>query len=868
MKRFLSLLIIGFLMFTIASENLKAQIPNNGFENWGVGTAYDILTSWDSPNADLAGVPGNSTYVVFEENDSVYAGNAAVKLMSKSVFVIVQTIEVPGFLTLGDFTYNLTTQTFNINGGEPFTGTPNKLMGYYNYAPVSTDQCLIEVVLLNYNTTTNTIIDTIGAGYFTGTSATAGWQAFEAPITYFSTSMPNYMNINILSSNPNNIQPGSVLYVDELSFYTASTSENNILSFSLPQQTAPATIDGTNHTVSITVAAGTALTSLTPTITVSTGATILPASGVAQNFTAPVTYTVTSSTGVAQAWVVTVNVAAEPELFISEYIEGSSNNKGMEIYNPKSTPVNLDNYVIKMATNGLGWSMLHTFPAGAVLNSHEVWVIITNQVDPLLFAAADADEVLAYAGAPSVVHFNGNDARALCKIVGSDTIIIDAFGNPDVDPGTAWPVAGVSNATKDYTLLRKTTTISGNTDWQASFGTDATNSEWIVMAQNDFADLGYFLAGGNVPPSISNITLTPALVTPADTVMISASVTDADGTVSLVSLTWGTDGINFPNNLPLASLFSIYSSFPNSIPAQTLTTVVYYKFMAIDDDNDTTILIQSYTVVNAPTNIPIYDIQGQTAVSPYDGQSVTTSGIVTAIPTSAGFFIQDGDGVWNGLYVYNTQAVSLGDEVTVSGEIDEYYELTELKNVTSLVINSSGNALPNPALLTTGAVNDEAYEGVFVRVENAACTDEDAGYGMWKLFDGSDTTLVHNNSSYTYTPVLGEHYNVQGVVNYTFEEWKIELRMAEDVTIYNDIPELSNSQFDIYPNPVTSILNVRSNQNITSIRIYNILGEELSQVVPKGNTTQMDVHQLVPGIYFVNILNSDGRTSTKKFIKE
>ncbi|MCF8371435.1 MAG: T9SS type A sorting domain-containing protein [Bacteroidales bacterium] len=871
MKRLFLLLLIGFLMFTISSENLNAQslVPNGGFENWDAGTTYDNPTSWDSPNADLAGIPGNSSFVVEEENDSVYAGNSAVKLKSEDIFVITQTIDVPGFLTLGDFTFNMVTQQFNINGGEPFTGTPDKLMGYYNYDPENTDQCMFEVVLLNYNTSTNTIIDTIGAGYFVGTSATNGWQPFEAQITYFSTSMPNYMNINILSSDPNNIQVGSELYVDELSFYTATTSANDILSFELPQQTGPATIDGTNFTVDITVAAGTNIASLTPTITVSTGATISPASGVLQDFTLPVTYTVTSSTAVAQTWVVTVNVAAEPDLFISEYIEGTSNNKALEIYNPKSTPVDLDDYVVALSSGGGGWEVYHIFPAGAVLNSHDVWVIITNQVDPLLFPAANADEVLTYPGSfQSVVHFNGDDARALCHIVGPDTIIIDQFGDPDNDPGAAWPVAGVPDATHEYTLRRKLTTTSGNTNWLASFGTDATNSEWVVMPQNDFTDLGYFMAGGNVPPSISNITVSPTVVTPSDTVVISASVTDVDGTVTLVTLTWGLDGINFPNNLALTNVFSIYSCFPNSIPAQALGTEVFYKFMAIDDDNDTTILIQSYSVSNAPTNTSIYDIQGQTSVSPFDGQTVTTTGIVTAIPSAAGFFIQDGDGAWNGLYVYNTQVVSLGDEITVSGEIDEYYELTELKNVTSLIINSSGNALPNPEVLTTGAVNDEAYEGVFVRVENAECTDEDAGYGMWKLFDGSDTTLVHNNSAYTYTPVLGEHYNVQGVVNYTFEEWKIELRMADDVTIYVDIEEVGHTGFALYPNPVNSMLTVKGTQNIDRIGIYNILGEELSQVIPTGNTTQIDVQTLVPGVYFVNIKNEDGRSSTKRFIKE
>jgi hypothetical protein len=64
-----------------------------------------------------------------------------------------------------------------------------------------------------------------------------------------------------------------------------------------------------SHTVAITVPAGTNITTLVPTIT-HTGASVNPASGAAQNFTNPVTYTVTAADSSAQHYVVTVTVAA------------------------------------------------------------------------------------------------------------------------------------------------------------------------------------------------------------------------------------------------------------------------------------------------------------------------------------------------------------------------------------------------------------------------------------------------------------------------------------------------------------------------------------------------------------------------------
>jgi len=83
-------------------------------------------------------------------------------------------------------------------------------------------------------------------------------------------------------------------------------SGKNILTFSLPQQESPANIDTNTHYVSISVVHGTGLTSLTPVITVSPGATINPASGTTHNFTNPFAYTVTAEDHTSQNWVVSV----------------------------------------------------------------------------------------------------------------------------------------------------------------------------------------------------------------------------------------------------------------------------------------------------------------------------------------------------------------------------------------------------------------------------------------------------------------------------------------------------------------------------------------------------------------------------------
>ncbi|MCD4680960.1 MAG: lamin tail domain-containing protein, partial [Bacteroidales bacterium] len=176
-------------------------------------------------------------------------------------------------------------------------------------------------------------------------------------------------------------------------------------------------------------------------------------------------------------------------LFFSEYGEGSNNNKFLEIFNGTGANVTLSDYNILTNYNGSAWSGMHSFPAGAILAPGDVWVIANEAADPLILA--QADEIFAYNASGYIMSFNGNDVRALVSITPSDTTILDIIGLYDfIDPGVAWPVAGVADGTVNHTLVRKSTVCTGNPDWNASAGTDSLNSEWIVYPINTWDYLG------------------------------------------------------------------------------------------------------------------------------------------------------------------------------------------------------------------------------------------------------------------------------------------------------------------------------------------------------------------------------------------
>ncbi|NNM15946.1 MAG: hypothetical protein HKO56_04745, partial [Bacteroidia bacterium] len=177
------------------------------------------------------------------------------------------------------------------------------------------------------------------------------------------------------------------------------------------------------------------------------------------------------------------------DLIISEYGEGSSNNKWVEIYNGTGSPVDLSDYEIWRVSNGGTWPEA-TISLSGTLNHNSSFLISNTGADTALTNISNLTS--------GTLSHSGDDAIGLAKL----SVLIDAVGEDGPDPGTAWDVAGVTNGTKEHTLIRKSTILSPNTNWTMSAGTNTTDSEWIVLAQNNFSNAGShtFTPSVSVPP--------------------------------------------------------------------------------------------------------------------------------------------------------------------------------------------------------------------------------------------------------------------------------------------------------------------------------------------------------------------------------
>ncbi len=317
----------------------------------------------------------------------------------------------------------------------------------------------------------------------------------------------------------------------------------------------------------------------------------------------------------------------------------------------------------------------------------------------------------------------------------------------------------------------------------------------------------------------------------------------------------------------------------NPVPLTGLSVGNHVVVLQLVDNSNTPLVPNRADTVNFVVNLnppglhTIYDVQYTQDVSgnsPLMDSVVSVYGIVTGTH-SAGYFIQDGDGAWNGVYVYDpVNHPALGDSVIVRGIVAEYYNLTEIKSVSSFSIISSGNQQPTPAVTDCAGVNAEENEGVLVTAHHVTCTVTNAGFGMWKIEDQSDTAKVHN-LMYAYSPVLNEMYDVTGPVYYSFNEARVEPRSSADVVVITGIGNSTVHQDAVilYPNPANGEIHLNGMKDALSLMITNMAGQLVLQTAADGlDEMTLDIQSLEPGNYFVKITGKQGETQVKGFIKE
>jgi predicted extracellular nuclease len=167
-----------------------------------------------------------------------------------------------------------------------------------------------------------------------------------------------------------------------------------------------------------------------------------------------------------------LQVQAQTDLFFSEYVEGSSFNKALEIANATDSAIELSPYEVQIYFNG-NTSAGTTIALSGVVEPGEVFVLADDGAVPAILVVADQTSTSNF--------FNGDDAVVLLN----GGALVDAIGQVGVDPGSQWGAGDIS--TQNHTLRRVASVVEGDSDASDAFDPAV---QWLGFAQDSFDGLG------------------------------------------------------------------------------------------------------------------------------------------------------------------------------------------------------------------------------------------------------------------------------------------------------------------------------------------------------------------------------------------
>lgn len=455
------------------------------------------------------------------------------------------------------------------------------------------------------------------------------------------------------------------------------------------------------------------------------------------------------------------------ELFFSEYIEGSSNNKALEIYNDTGATVDLalGGYNVLMFFNGSASSGLTINLTGAVADG-DVYVVAHGSAVAAILAQADQTNSAGW--------FNGDDAVVLRK----GTNVIDVIGQIGFDPGTEWGTGLTSTA--DNTLRRKADICLGDVN-----GADVFDpaGEWDGLAPDSFDNLGTHTAncGGVVvdtAPSVTGVNPSDGAtnvaidshveVTFSEAVNVSGAWFDVTCTTSGTHTAVASGG-------PTTFTLDPDSDFAYGESCTLTVLAAQVADQDADDppDNPAADFSASFSTVAAnpceAAYTPIYAIQGSGLAAAITGD-LTTYGVVVGdyegTAGLSGFYLQDplGDGdaaTSDGIFIFTGSAdtVNAGDLVRVTGFARERFNQTALNATNSnttpvpaanIVNCGAGSVAPTDVTMPFSDANYlERFEGMLVRFPQALVISE---YFNYERFGEMVLALPLDGETRAFTP--------------------------------------------------------------------------------------------------------------------
>lgn len=567
-------------------------------------------------------------------------------------------------------------------------------------------------------------------------------------------------------------------------------------------------------------------------------------------------------------------------LFISEYVEGSGNNKALEIFNASGSAINLSGYKVILNFSNSGGTDEFALP-GVSLADGDVYVL-ANDGASLAGIINAADTLLGF---PSVTTFTGDDMVALLNSSNDTIDKIGLFGEDGPGSNGGWTVGGEIDATSNHTLQRNASVQEGTNNWILS------SSQWTVLNEDDVSGLGShtMTACGTAIDTVARFVTTQEFYDEGDgTVAVnlvlslgsftgsySVDVALKSGDVNQLDGGFTTQTVTFTGSNPIASFNVTIADDTDQEGATTL------EFVIRPNAASPTVIIGADSLFNFVINpsdqlYTIAQVRGNNidGIPDSNGISCVLHGVVynannlnqsNSGPSGLRFFIHDGTG---GIEVYAPSSVgnlgytvTEGDSIAVSGEITDNRGQSRIGFLTNITLLGSGKTIPDPTPVN-GPLN-ESTEGELLILEDAEVINEsgstnktyevEVGTETYIVFVDADAGVTQNiNIGETYTFIgMGGQFSDQNSPPFT-EGYQLIPRKASDVSGGSGITELSKTEVTVYPNPVehTVFLNTKV-AGLSNVSVFDITGRLVVSETIESTTTKLDVNGLQPGVYML-----------------
>jgi len=357
-----------------------------------------------------------------------------------------------------------------------------------------------------------------------------------------------------------------------------------------------------------------------------------------------------------------------------------------------------------------------------------------------------------YVGAaPSAFKFSGTGQWLMSPIfdTGSTNLHFWAYGNGG--SGSIITVSGLVSGV--WTLLDSVTITQNDGTYDVVLDSQTTQLKFSFTKTKN-CSLDDIMIQGTVvveDPNLAAVTsmsFDPLIPGTAATQTLVLANSGASNTLHLTSLSpiSGDTGKFSVASIPATLAPGASTNIP-VIYTPGMNTGVYhsavYHLITDDPSTPTHVLTISGETIGASLTVSNIQYSGSGSTSPENGNQVRVTGIATyADPW--GYALSDPDGgPWSGIYVSDVNhRPEIGDQVLLEGWVSESDSMTILSSVSDYQTLGSGFSVP-ASTITGSQLATEAYEGVYVRMDNVTVNNINVGSAeeFWQVTDGSSVRI-------------------------------------------------------------------------------------------------------------------------------